>query len=188
MRCYRIFPAFSAFLILCALPSAASAKVAGLVEIEALAGIGGPIALIGASSPGGLSTEPVTAIVAGRIGFPDYSLLRLEISGVIPNGMGINLLLDVFQYQRVRVHLLDPGVFWNLGKPVTAAHLPRKMDLTVGAGCDVKLVGNWSVALNWRWFIPNPITVIPDYDSFSYPAYREAARGGQLWATASYTW
>jgi len=188
MRIFRIALVFLTIITLNTLTSAAQAKVLGPLEVEAAAGLGGPIALIGASYPGGVSTKPFTGFVAGRIGFPDYSLLRLEVSGVIPSGVGVNLLLDVLQIQRIRLHLLDPGLFWNIGSPVSAARIPRKMDITIGAGCDVKVWGNWSAGLNWRWFIPNPLTVIPDYDGFSYPAYREAFRGGQLWLSASYTW
>ncbi len=188
MRWLSAIRALVLLLALIALPSTASAKLVGPLEVEAVAGLGGPLFLIGASYPGGVSTKPFTGFVAGRIGFPDYSLLRLELSAVAPSGFGANLLLDVLQIQRVRLHLLDPGVFWNVGEPMSAARIHRKMDFTVGAGCDVRVWGNWSAGLNWRWFIPNPITVIPTYDGFSYPAYREALRGGQLWLSVSYTW
>jgi hypothetical protein len=127
-------------------------------------------------------------VIAGRLGFPEYSPVRLELNAVIPSGLGVNLMLDVLKIKNVRLHLLDPGLFWNIGRPVSVARIARKADITLGAGADLKVWNGWSVGLNWRWFIPNPLTVIPDYDGFSYPAYREALRGGQLWLSASYTW
>jgi len=176
---------FALFLIL---PATAQAGIPDYLDLELSAGLGGPVGLIGAHYPGGVSTTPFTLIVAGRLGFRKFTPLKLELNAVIPNGFGANLRLDAFRFDRVTVHLPDLGIFWNAFKPVTAARIQRPLDFTLGGGIDVRVWKDLSVGAEWRWFIPNPVTVLPDYDGFAYPAYSEAIRGGQLWLNASYCW
>ena len=174
--------------LMLALPAAAQAKFPEFLDLDVSVGLGGPVGLIGASYPSGVSTTPFTVIVAGRLGFTGYTPLKLELNAVIPNGFGANLRLDAVRLDRVTVHLPDLGIFWNAFKPVSAARIPRPLDFTLGGGVDVLVWKDLSVGAEWRWFIPNPMTVIPDYDGFAYPAYAEALRGGQLWLNASYCW
>ena len=170
------------------LPATARAGLPDYLSLDVSLGLGGPVGLIGASYPGGVTTTPFTLVVAGRLGFPGYTPLKLELNAVIPNGFGANLRLDAVRLGRVTVHAPDIGVFWNAFKPVSASRVSRPIDFTLGAGVDVRVWQDLSVGAEWRCFIPNPITVIPDYDGFSYPAYEEALRGGQLWLNVSYSW
>jgi hypothetical protein len=71
---------------------------------------------------------------------------------------------------------------------VNAAKIPRLYDITAGGGVDVRVWRDLSVGIEWRWFIPDPIGIIPKYDGFAVPAYEEALRGGQLWLNTSYSW
>lgn len=181
--------ALSVFFALGFAPSRASAGVLDVLDLKVEAAVGGPIALIGANYPGGVTTAPLTLKLAGRIGLPRHSPISLELNAIVPHGIGFNFRLEVLKLaNRVSIHLFDLGIFFNLGDPVTVSRIKRTWDLTAGLGCDVRVWRNLEVGLEWRWFLPNPIAVIQDYGSFAYPAYREAARGGQLWATVGYTW
>ncbi|MFA6604348.1 MAG: hypothetical protein WCT10_05990 [Patescibacteria group bacterium] len=171
-----------------ALPTAAQAELPKLLDLDLSVGLGGPAGLIGASYPSDISTEPFTLVLAGRAGLPDYTPLKLELNAVIPNGFGANLRLDAVRVGRVIVHFPDLGIFWNVFRPMTAPRIQRPLDLTLGGGVDIRVWKDLSAGAEYRWFLPNPITVLPDYNSFAYPAYSEAARGGQLWLNVSHSW
>jgi hypothetical protein len=169
-------------------PAAAKDGPLDPFHIRVIAGLGGPVGLIGYDDYWRPTTMPFTLRLAGQLRLPEYTPLALEISAVIPNGFGANLLFDIVQTDWVRVHLIDVGFFWNAFQPVTVQRYKRDVDLTLGLGVDVRIKDGWSVALDWRLFLPNPITTIPAYADFSYPIYGEALRGGQLWLSAAYCW
>lgn len=180
----------SAVFLSMALFFSPSTAQAGLdpFQIRAVAGGGGPVGLIGYDDYWRPTTSVFTLRLAGQLRLPEYTPLALEVSAVIPNGFGLNLLTDVFKTEWVRIHLFDIGIFWNAFQPVSVQRYKRDLDLTFGAGIDVHIKGAWSVSADWRMFLPNPITVLPKYADFAVPIYIEAARGGQLWLSAAYCW
>ncbi len=191
MRPNRIYAALSTALALFLLlaPQRAEAGIRDTFSLRAVGSLGGPVGLIGYDSPyWNPTTAPFTLRLAGQIRAPKYTPVSLEISAVIPCGFGANLLFDVFQSDRVRVHLLDLGIFWNAFKPVSVQRLHRDFDLTAGLGLDVRVWKTLSVSADWRVFLPNPATTLPNYADFAIPMYVEAARGGQLWIGAAYSW
>ncbi len=170
-------------------PLTAHAALGDKLTLRAAASLGGPVGLIGDDSPYWKpTTAPFTLRLAGQLSAPAYTPLTLEINAVIPCGFGVNLLFDVFRSDRLRVHLLDLGVFWNAFKPVSVQRLHRQFDLTAGLGVDVRVWRTLSVSADWRVFLPNPMTTLPDYADFALPMYREALKGGQLWIGAAYAW
>jgi opacity protein-like surface antigen len=169
------------------LPATARADV-GPFQIRALGSVGGPVGLIGYDGYWRQTTAPFTVRLAGQMRLQQYTPLALEISAVIPYGIGANLLTDVIQTDRVRVHLFDIGIFWNAYMPVSVSRIKRDFDLTLGAGIDVRVKDSWSLSLDYRMFLPNPVTVLPAYADFALPIYTEALRGGQLWLSVGYCW
>ncbi len=168
-------------------PAAARADV-GPFQLRALGGVGGPVGLIGYDGYWKPSTAPFTERLAVQLRLRQYTPLVLEVSAVIPYGLGLNVLTDVVQTDRVRVHLFDLGVFWNAYMPVSVQRIRRDFDITLGAGVDIRLKDAWSLSLDYRLFLPNPITTLPVYADFAMPIYGEALRGGQLWLSAGYCW
>ncbi|KPJ85736.1 hypothetical protein AMJ57_01970 [Parcubacteria bacterium SG8_24] len=168
--------------------SAEAALLEGKLEVEAIAGLGGPLILAFTDLEVDHSTGPFMLYLAGRVRSPQYTPLGLELNAVIPHGFGLNLIIDVLKIGPVRVHLIDPGIFWNAFSPVSCSRVSRSLDLTLGAGVDVRIKDAWSVGLDWRLFLPDPNHVIPVYADFARPIYDEALKGGQLWLRASYTW
>jgi hypothetical protein len=169
-------------------PSTAAAFSLEPFHVRAAAGVGGPVGLIGHDGYWKPTTAPFTLRLAGQLRLPEYTPLALEVNAVVPYGLGMNLLFDVVQTDRIRVHLFDLGFFWNAWKPVTVQRLKRSVDLTVGLGLDVRIKGSWSVSADWRLFLPNPLTTLPAYAEFALPMYEEALKGGQLWFGAAYCW
>jgi len=173
------------FVLLRPLPAQADV---GPFQIRALGGIGGPVGLIGYDGYWRPSTAPLTLRLAGQLRLKEYTPLVLEISAVIPYGLGVNILTDIIQTDRVRVHLFDLGFFWNAYMPVSVQRIKRSVDITLGAGVDVRIKDSWSVSLDYRLFLPDPISTLPAYADFALPIYAEALRGGQLWLSAGYCW
>lgn len=176
------------FLLAGVLPATAAAFSLEPFHIRAGASVGGPVGLIGYDGYWKTSTPPFTLRLMGQLRLPKYTSLALEISSVVPYGLGANLLFDVVQTDRIRVHLFDLGFFWNAWKPVVVQRLKRSVDLTVGLGLDVRIKDSWSVSADWRVFMPNPWTTLPAYSEFALPMYEEALKGGQLWLGAAYCW
>lgn len=160
------------------------------VELELSVALGGPIGLIGADYPDGVSTAPFTVAVAGRIGFPAWSSLRLEASSVLGYNLGANLIIDWVKIGPVRIHIGDPGLAWNPnGKAFSVRRVRRSYDLVFGAGADWRVTDHVALSLDWRTFIPDPIHYVPiTYGNFASDIYSEALRGGQLWVRVSYIW
>ncbi len=160
----------------------------GPFQLRALGGVGGPVGLIGYDGYWKPTTAPFTERLAVQLRLQQYTPLVLEVSAVIPYGLGFNVLTDIVQTDRVRVHLFDLGVFWNAYMPVSVQRIKRDFDITLGAGVDVRVKDRWSLSLDYRLFLPNPITTLPEYADFALPVYGEALRGGQLWLSAGYSW
>ncbi len=157
-------------------------------ETQTLLGGGGPVGLIGANlyEPG--TTLPLSVRLAQRFRFPLNSPLGLELNFVVPIGLGVNVLCDVYRSDRVRVHLGDPGVHWNMVQPVSVGRVGRTWDLTLGGGLDVRLTDRLWLTLDWRAYLPDPTSVIGRYGDWARPIYKEAALGGQLWLGIARVW
>lgn len=142
-----------------------------------------PIAAIG----GGVDSR-VGGMLGARLRWLPYTPIVLEASMFIPYGGGFNVLLDVFRNDRVRVHVLDPGLFWAFSdaQRVVGPKFDRSFDITAGAGIEVRVRDRWIVTADWRWFFPNPGEVVPMYGDFSRKPYTRALIGGQIWIGVSY--
>lgn len=158
---------------------------------EVLVGLGGggPVGL----SFGGVddhTTAPVTsyAFMKLRVQSPGFSSPRtLEAYAVPFHGFGVNLKNDDLTIGRVRLHLLDVGVFWNAFEPVSVRRVERSLDVTLGLGVEVRLSGRWSAAADYRAFVPNPFTTLHRYGDFSRLIAYEVFQGGQTWLALSYS-
>ena len=107
--------------------------------------------------------------------------LALEASLVAPYGIGVNLLMYVYNGPRISVHIIDPGVFYSWGgMEISAPSMPRAFDISAGAGMEVHVTDQVAITLDWRVFLPNPARVIPDYADFGLRAFGEALKGGQV--------
>jgi len=137
---------------------------------------------------GASSTASFTGHVAVRFRLPKYTPLVLEVSAVFPYGVGVALGLDIVHTDRVRLHIGDFGMFGNLTVPVSVARLERKIDIVFGVGAEVKLTKTVSMTLDWRVFMPPPITTFRHYGDFARPMYDEALKGGQIWIGFSRVW
>lgn len=134
------------------------------------------------------TTAPLAVGIAQTVRFPRYSQFGLELNFVAPGGLGANLLIDVVKFWRLRVHLIDPGIVWNLTGPASVTRVKRDFDLTLGAGVDIRLNRELAVTVNWRMYFPDPFSVISRYGDFARPVYAEAAKGGQLWFGLARVW
>jgi len=156
-------------------------------ETQTILSGGGGIGLIGQSFPQGGTTMPISVRLAQRLRFPRHTSLGLELSFVVPIGLGVNVTCDVYRNDRVRIHLVDPGIHWNMVEPVSVSRVKRSWDLTLGAGLDVRLTDQLWLTVDWRTFLPDP-TIINKYGDWARPIYKEAALGGQLWLGISRSW
>ncbi len=157
-------------------------------ETQTLMGGGGPIGLIGANLPEPVSTLPLSVRLAQRFRLPRWSPVALEVNFVVPIGLGVNFLCDVYRSDRVRLHLIDPGIHWNMVQPVSVTRVGRSWDVTFGAGIDVRLNGQLWLTLDWRAYLPDPSVVPYKYGDWARPIYKEAALGGQLWLGIARVW
>lgn len=113
----------------------------------------------------------------------------LEVGFYAPWGVGVNLLVDVFRNDRLRVHLIDPGVFyaWEPGLRVSRPDVEREFDITLGLGVEWNFTGRWWLTVDSRFYLPDPIRVIGYYGDFARRIYSDAARGVQTWIGVGYT-
>ena len=186
---------FATFLLAAASASAEPVKE-GLMERErekpvdfrAGAAFGGAPFLGG--SFGGLVRE-TTADWSGtayaRVGLPRISPRSLELYTVFARGYGLHVRNDDFHIGRVRLHLFDLGVFWNAHEPVTAARVPRSLDLSLGLGAEMEITRRVSLTFDWRTFMPlNVFSVLTKNGDYSRLIGEEVLKGGQAWLGASY--
>jgi hypothetical protein len=144
-------------------------------EGEWLVGIGAGF------SPGHFGLPAMFRLRLLNFGVP----LALETSFYCPYGVGANLLLDIFQRGGLRVHALDLGLFVPFAQPerLVRMEVDRSIDVTIGAGMEYGFKRGWVLAVDYRFFFPNPTTVPFRYGGFSLDIYRDTAKGGHLWVT-----
>ncbi len=115
--------------------------------------------------------------------------LGLEFGFYAPWGVGANLLLDVYRSDRVRVHLLDPGVFysWDQELRIVRPDVERAVDITFGLGVEWQFADRWWLTVDCRMFLPEPTKTIGWYGDFARRIYANAAAGVQTWVGVGYS-
>lgn len=197
----KIYKAFLMVLVVClsvavvtvaAADDTPKAEITGrdaAFECQFNLAVGGAPWMAGYENLFGSST---TAVITGRVGvrlrMPKYTPLVLDVSVVFPHGIGATIGVDVVHTDRVRLHIGDAGLFVNATVPVSVARLERNIDLVVGLGLEVKLTKTVSVTLDWRVFLPPPISTMRSYGDFARPLFDEAFKGGQVWIGFSRVW
>lgn len=98
----------------------------------------------------------VSGNFGGQVRFPK-AFLGLRVYSALQYGFGANALLYVYQGPRVRLHIIDPGVFLPIGDSyLSDADIKRHVDITVGAGVEVKLACHLALTADLRTNIPDP--------------------------------
>lgn len=133
------------------------------------------------------SADHGTFLGAFRISYLERIPLALEVSFVLPYGIGTNLLLYLYHGDRVNIHFIDFGIFYSWWRDMSSTWIPREFDLTVGCGLEVKVSEGLMITLDWRVFLADPFHVLPNYADFGLRAYGEATKGGELWFGVAYS-
>lgn len=171
-----------------ALASPKTAKPS-LFETSTVLFIGGPIGLLGdVPKVKDISTVPGVGGVAQRFGLRNCMTPRLELSFIPPWGFGLNLLVDVWKSDRLRIHLLDPGIFLTTYKPLSVNRFSRVYDITFGGGIEVRIGKKIWLGLNWRAYMPDPAKAVTELGEFVRPIVNEVLQGGMTWLEVSYSW
>lgn len=147
------------------------------VELMCVGGVGG-----GYPGRGGL-------LMTARLRRLPEVPLALEVGFYAPWGVGANLFIDVFRNDRLRVHLLDPGVFyaWDEDLRMVRPDVERDFDITLGLGIEWQFAERWWLTVDGRFFFPDPFRIIGYYGDFARRIYTDTARGVQTWVGVGYT-
>jgi hypothetical protein len=176
--------------------ASAQDKVPRAFETQTLVGSGGPVGLSIMPTQEPPTSKPFTFHIAQRFRSPGYSGLGMELSVVLPCGAGANILFDAYHTERFRLHLLDPGVFYNTNNSamnhsqVSVDRLARRWDMTFGLGADILVREDDGVWLTGdvRVFMPDPILLSDSFGGLARPYVDEALKGGNLWLGLAFTW
>lgn len=121
---------------------------------------------------------------------PNHSGVCLETNAMLTGGRGVgfNLLINFLKIGPLQVHLLDPGLFWNLGTPASVPEYQRTYDYVFGGGIDIKTSDRGRVSANCRTHIPE-VDLIYRTGGYSVKAYRKAT-STDVWCEVGYavTW
>jgi len=171
------------FLAMSCIVSAGEKNEIPIFRFGAENSIGGPWLLKATPIPGGETTHKVFHQFTARFSFPKNAAVELEFSAMsYPAGFGIGLRFNLIKIKYFTIHLIDPGVvFWPTKNQlvVNRPEAERSFDITLGLGGEVELTDWLSAGIGWKWFIPNPVQVIPYLGNFSRLVYREVS-GGML--------
>lgn len=164
--------------------AAAEPQEKPVFQAKVLAEAGGPLVLA-FSTPrpfaGKFTTKPFTGLFGLQIGSPRYSPAAIEFGYVPGSGYGANLLINMVSVGGFRLHLLDPGVFVNAVSPVSVARMPRKIDVAFGAGAALAVSSRFELTLDWRVYLPDPVTGITKYANIYGTVYADEAVKGAQW-------
>jgi hypothetical protein len=168
---------------LCLAPSAQ----ANVFETQTIVSVGGPVSSDPGYQPPGY--DLVTVRIAQQLRFPKFSSVGLEVSAIPLGGRGVGTspFIAAIHTKNFRLRAYGPGIFWNIGTPLSAHEIKRAWDVTLGTGVEFKAIDGWSVTWDWRWFLPEPWSILR-YGDYSAPAYEDALKGGQLWFGCAHTW
>jgi hypothetical protein len=145
-------------------------------EFQIMLALGGPAGLYDDVKA---TPQPFVALLGARIRSPKHSIVGIELYELVPNGFGAATIIDVWRSEHLRVHLLDLGIFANLGKPVSVQRHQRSYDITLGGGIELRFE-SLSFTFDYRMFLPDLYDTLGNYGGFSKPWYTEAAKGGVL--------
>jgi hypothetical protein len=130
-----------------------------------------------------------TVVTSVRLRLPRLSPRMLELAAVWPHGIGLTIKNEDLRIGPARLHLLDVGVFYAIGAPVTVQRVDRRWDLTVGMSADIVVRGGLALTVDARLFSPLDLfSVVTRHGDSSRLIGEEILKGGQLWAGAAYRW
>jgi hypothetical protein len=98
--------------------------------------------------------------VSGNIGLQlrvPKAHLGLRAYSALQYGFGLQLLIYPYQGERVKLHIIDPGVMIPVaGYYLSDKDINRSVDLVLGAGVEIKLTCLLALTLDLRTSIPDP--------------------------------
>lgn len=159
----------------------AESRAEGAPEIR-----GVDLMVLGAA--GGGHPDRLGVFLAARLRRVPETPLGIEVGLFVPWGVGANLLIDVFRNDRLRVTLLNPGVFysWTPELRVTRPDVERSVDITVGVGLEWRLAPRLWLTFDSRFFFGEPVGVVGHYGDFARRIYVDMAKGVQTWIGIGY--
>ncbi len=168
-----------AVLAVMALPAKAAAEKRGF---EGMFGIG-----IGAG-PGAADNAHVSYPLSLRLRYLPQTPFGLEVSLLVPNGVGANLILDVYRGERLRIHAIDLGIFraFNDELRLTRPEVKRDFDISLGLGLEYDFALGGTLAVDWRVFLPDPTRIPFYYGAYALDIYRDSLIGSQLWISCGW--
>lgn len=150
---------------------------------------GGSMFLTPLSGPVGETTSRASAVAFLRLRLPRLTARSLELYGVWPHGVGLTLKNDDLHLGRLRLHLLDLGVFYASHAPITVQRVERRWDATLGVSAELELPLRLTASADVRCFAPlDIIGVLTRHGDASRLIGEEILKGGQLWLGLSYRW
>jgi hypothetical protein len=176
-------------LVLAAWASPGLAAAEPTAELRVgLAGGGAPF-LGELSGPVRTSSAQLTGLTTVGLRLPGISPRTLELSAVLPHGLGLTIKNRDLRLGRVSLHLLDVGVFYTVQEPVTVRRVERRWDVTAGLSAEVALSPRLYLTADARLFAPLDLyRVVVTYGDASRLIGEEILRGAQLWTGLACTW
>lgn len=86
------------------------------------------------------------------------NLSWLTAQWVPVSGIGVGFAPTI-TFSRVRFRVIDLGVFYDYGTPLTVPDIKRSLDITFGTGLDVRIWKSLALHSQLGWFIPNPASL-----------------------------
>lgn len=105
----------------------------------------------------GVRDQYVQGNVGLQLEFPK-AYLGLRVFTALDKGVGFQALLYPYRGDKLKVHILDPGVLVT-GDPFNYTNntdVPRRVDLIFGAGIQYRLLCNLDLTADWRVNIADP--------------------------------
>lgn len=105
----------------------------------------------------GVRDQYVQGNVGLQLEFPK-AYLGLRAFSALDKGVGFQALLYPYRSERLKVHIIDPGVLVT-GSPFNLTNntdVPRRVDLIFGAGIQYKLLCNLDLTADWRVNVADP--------------------------------
>jgi len=143
----------------------------------------------------GISAAPGAAD-HGKIGYPLLFRLRrlpeipfgLQVGLLVPNGATASVFIDAYRGERLRLHILDLGVFVPFSRDLRTVRpeIDRDLDLTAGLGVEYDFLLGGTLAIDWVVHLPNPLAIPYYYGEYALPIYRDSLIGSQLWISCGW--
>jgi len=132
----------------------------------------------------------------GKIGYPLMFRLRrlpeipfgFQVSLLLPNGAGANIFIDAYRGERLRLHILDLGVFVPFSRDLRTVRpdIDRAFDLTAGLGLEYNFLLGGTLAVDWSVQLPNPLAIPFYYGGYATRIYLDSLIGSQLWISCGW--